>query len=49
MPGDDTKIINTGTMRVMDLVDTKTEERENHTRTMEGMSVTLKKHITASL
>nr|XP_009926207.1 PREDICTED: MARVEL domain-containing protein 3-like [Haliaeetus albicilla] len=38
MPGDDTKISNMGTMRTMDLIDTrKTEERENHTRTMQGI------------
>lgn len=40
MPGDDTKTSNTGTMRTMDLIDTrKTKERENHTRTMQGMSL----------
>lgn len=41
MPGNDTKISNTGTMRIMDLIDTrKTEEQENHTRTMEDQQKT---------
>ncbi|KAL9868505.1 MARVEL domain-containing protein 3-like isoform 2-T8 [Geothlypis trichas] len=38
MPGVDTKISNTGTMRTIDLIDTrKTEEQENHTHTMQGI------------
>lgn len=41
MPGDDTKTSNTGTMRTMDLIDTrKTKERENHTRTMQDQQKT---------
>lgn len=37
MMGDDTKISSAGTMRIMDLIDTrKTEEQESNTHTMEG-------------
>lgn len=41
MLGVDTKISNTGTMRTIDLVDTrKTEEQENHTQTMQEQQET---------
>lgn len=46
MLGVDTKISNTGTMRTIDLIDTrKTEEQENHTHTMQGMSLSPERNI----
>lgn len=43
MMGDDTKISSAGTMRIMDLIDTrKTEEQESNTHTMEGRFYHLK-------
>lgn len=45
MLGVDTKISNTGTMRTIDLIGTrKTEERENHTHTMQGTSLSPKRN-----